>query len=250
MEFLGYKDVQIARKDLWDTFNKWLEQRYGGWRKILKKAFDIGIEAALADLEVVKEQIVQVCKENHQLLELLTKVTTKTCLSAATRHTLKMTTKIGTKQVVKQGSKAAATQATMSISKTITKEVTERAVIRGSNVIIIQATKSVVKTTTKDGTKQAIKQGSKVTASQGIKSVIKSAATPLSIGADLAQAGLEFAGYNEAGKKVGVYGNVVAGAIVGSTFGLPGAALGALGGFVIWGAGEVVGGLVDRAFGN
>ena len=37
---------------------------------------------------------------------------------------------------------------------------------------------------------------------------------------------------------------------MGAPFGPPGVALGALGGFVIWGAGEVIGGLVDRAFGD
>ena len=37
---------------------------------------------------------------------------------------------------------------------------------------------------------------------------------------------------------------------MGAPFSPPGVALGALGGFVIWGAGEVIGGLVDRAFGD
>ena len=37
---------------------------------------------------------------------------------------------------------------------------------------------------------------------------------------------------------------------MGAPFGRPGLALGALGGFAIWGAGEVIGGLVDRAFGD
>ena len=39
---------------------------------------------------------------------------------------------------------------------------------------------------------------------------------------------------------------------MGAPFGPPGVALGALGGFAIsiWGAGETIGGLVDRAFGD
>ena len=41
-----------------------------------------------------------------------------------------------------------------------------------------------------------------------------------------------------------------AGAFMGAPFGPPGVALGALGGFAIWGAGEIIGGLVDRAFGD
>ena len=81
------------------------------------------------------------------------------------------------------------------------------------------------------------------------KSVIKYA-TPLDVGADLAQAGLEWAGHKEVGKAVGVTGNIAAGALMGAPFGTPRAALGALGGFAIWGMGEVIDGLVDRAFGD
>ena len=70
--------------------------------------------------------------------------------------------------------------------------------------------------------------------------------------ADLAQAQarLEWAGHKDVGKAVGVTGNIAAGALMGAPFGRPGLALGALGGFMMWGAGEVVGGLVDRAFGD
>ena len=110
--------------------------------------------------------------------------------------------------------------------------------------------KQTVRTATKEGAKQTLKQGSKTATSQAIKSAIKSGATPLSIGSDVAQAGFEWFGYKKIGKTVGVTGNITAGAIVGSAAGPPGAALGALGGFLVWGAGEVVGGLVDRAFGT
>ena len=84
---------------------------------------------------------------------------------------------------------------------------------------------------------------------QIVKSFTKYA-TPLGVGADLAQAGLEWTGHKEVGKAVGVTGNIASGALMGAPFGPPGAALGALGGFVMWGAGEVIGGLVERAFGD
>ena len=47
---------------------------------------------------------------------------------------------------------------------------------------------------------------------------------------------------------VGVTGNIASGAMLGSVAGPPGAAVGALGGFVVWGVGEVIGELVASAF--
>ena len=276
MKYLGYERLlQSGLKSAWDTFNECLQEKYGGWRNILKKAFNESIEIALSALRAVREEITKVCKENHKILEQLAKFATKTCLSAVvTKQALKATTKIGTREgtkqavklvarqgtqgavkggakfVVKPAYKIIAPQATKSISKTVLKQGTKQTAKRGSKLVIKQTSKSVIKTATKEGTKQTIRQGSKAAASQATKSVIKSAATPLSIGADLAQAGLEMAGYKKVGKTIGVTGNIAAGAVVGSVAGPPGTALGALGGFLVWGAGEVVGGLVDRAFGD
>ena len=76
-------------------------------------------------------------------------------------------------------------------------------------------------------------------------------ANPVGIVADVAQAGLELTGNKEVGKAVGKYGNIASGAMMGAAVGGPvGAAVGALGGFAIWGIGEVVGGLVGRMIGS
>ena len=61
--------VKSGLKAVWDTFNEWLQEKYGGWKKILKKAFDVSIEAALSFLEAGKEEIVKLCKENHKITE-------------------------------------------------------------------------------------------------------------------------------------------------------------------------------------
>lgn len=93
-------------------------------------------------------------------------------------------------------------------------------------------------------TKVAITQGAK----QGAKTAVK-AANVIGVAADITQAGLEYCGYENAGKKVGMTGNIASGAIFGATVGgPPGAAIGAFGGFLIWGAGEVVGDIIDKAF--
>lgn len=70
--------------------------------------------------------------------------------------------------------------------------------------------------------------------------------SPLSLAADLAQTGLEVAGYNEAGQTVGMVGNIAGGALLGSIAGPPGAAVGALGGFVVWLLGEAAGRVVEE----
>ena len=76
----------------------------------------------------------------------------------------------------------------------------------------------------------------------GLKGTLKGAAMPVGVAADVAQAVLEYAGYEEAGKKVGMFGNVASGAMVGFALGGPaGAGVGAAGGTLLWLGGEAVG---------
>lgn len=191
VEFLGYETVQTSLKEIWQTLNEWLAERYGGWKKILKTAFDNGVNAAIHALTAVKDEIVKVCRENHVLLGQLSKLAFKT------------------------------------------------------NVTQSCITKTALKTAFKESTEQVVKQGVG-------KTVVKVAklGNPVSFGADVAQAVLEVAGYEEAGKTVGLWGNVIGGGMAGAVGGPPGVALGALGGFAIWAGGEVVGGLIDKACGN
>ena len=85
----------------------------------------------------------------------------------------------------------------------------------------------------------------------GTKSVIKAGAQIMSVKdrvgvvADFTQAGLEYAGYKEAGKTAGSVGNVAGGAMIGFFIGgLAGAGIGAVVGGGIWFMGEVAGGFI------
>ena len=96
------------------------------------------------------------------------------------------------------------------------------------------------------GVKQAIKYGVAEAGQQVVQRALK-VANPVSIVADIAQAGMEYAGYEKAGKTVGMWGNVSTGAVAGAMVGGPvGFAVGALGGFVTWGAGEITGAVIHR----
>ena len=94
---------------------------------------------------------------------------------------------------------------------------------------------------TKESAKQIVAQGAK--ALGGSHLVV--------IAADVAQAGLEHFGYEDIGKTVGTVGNVVSGIFVGAAVGgPPGAVIGGFCGLLVWGVGEITGGLVKRAFGD
>ena len=96
------------------------------------------------------------------------------------------------------------------------------------------------------GIKKAVKYGAAKAGSQAVKRAVK-VANPGSIAADFAQAGLEVAGYEEAGKTVGALGNIGTGAVAGAMIGGPvGAAIGGIAGLFTWTVGEVVG----NAFSN
>ena len=101
----------------------------------------------------------------------------------------------------------------------------------------------LVKVAVRQGAKQVAKKGAKTAATGLVKAV-----NPVGIGADIAQAGLEYMGKEKVGKAVGMTGNIAAGAMLGSVGGPPGAVVGMLGGFLVWGAGEVVGSVIDYAF--
>lgn len=82
---------------------------------------------------------------------------------------------------------------------------------------------------------------------QPIKAILGSALNPIGIVADLAQLGLEMAGYKKEGRAVGAVGNAVGGAVAGFFIAGPvGAVVGAAAGYGTWGIGEAVGGFVQR----
>ena len=115
---------------------------------------------------------------------------------------------------------------------------------RRNRYLMTKLTKLALTTTAREvvirgGVKQAIKYGVAEAGQQVVQRAMK-IANPASLVADLAQTGLEIAGHEEVAKGVGVSGNVITGAVSGAMIGGPvGFAVGALGGFLTWGVGEV-----------
>ena len=70
--------------------------------------------------------------------------------------------------------------------------------------------------------------------------------SPVSLAADAGQVGLEIVGCKKIGQCVGVGGNIVGGAMLGSIAGPPGVAVGALCGFTVWIMGEAAGRVIDK----
>ncbi|XP_019850736.1 PREDICTED: uncharacterized protein LOC109581234 [Amphimedon queenslandica] len=190
--------------------NDYLEKKYGGWREIVRDTVRQGIDKAAEILQNAKESILEFIQENKEFLKILTQ--------GAAKGGARLIAQCVTKEIARKG-----TTAVTAVAKS--------AVTQGGKQFASRATKQVV--------------------IQGLKQGIKSATTATGIGlaADVAQAGLEYHGYEKEGKVVGATGNVASGALLGGVVaGPPGIAIGALGGFLIWGGGEVVGKVIDKTF--
>ena len=210
-EWLGYHIREDILPAAWCALNDHVIAAYGGWRDLIRQGIDYGINAARIALQAVKDLVVRACQQSTQLMI----------------HLAKIGTKFAARQLIPTVSKALVKQLAQGTAKTATKEVVEQLA--------------------KEGTKQVLSQGTKQIAAQGAKSLAKMT-NPMAFGADVAQAGLEMAGYNEAGKAVGASGNVVAGAILGSVAGPPGAVAGAAAGLGVWLLGEGVGYVFGKLF--
>ena len=231
------KEVQQALHELF------LTKELDGWKEIVKIG-EVRLDDGMQALQEAKKIIMNFCHENREEIKQLTKFAVKT---TAKQVISKTATKLVIKKFAAEGTKEGAKMGTVHVVKIGVKET----VIAGSRMGGKSIVKAGIKETTIVGTKNVVKAGAKQTASLGTKGLIKSAANPLGIASDLAQAGLEFAGYKEEGKMVGKCGNIVSGAMMGGVIAGPaGAAVGAFAGFALWGVGEVVGGIVDRAFGE
>lgn len=210
-EWLGYhirKDILPAA---WCALNDHVIDAYGGWRDLIRRGIDYGINAACRALQAVKDLVVRACQQSTELM----------------KHLAKIGTKLVARQLIPTASKTVVKHLAQETAKTMTGEVAEQIV--------------------KEGAKQVLSQGTKQAAAQGAKSLAKMT-NPIAFGADVAQAGLEIAGYKEAGKAVGASGNIAAGAILGSVAGPPGAAVGAAAGLGVWLLGEGVGYAIGKLF--
>ena len=210
-EWLGYHISKDILPAAWEALNDYVIAAYGGWRDLIRQGIEHGINVAQKALRKVKDLVVKACQKSPELM----------------KHLAKIGTKFAARQLIPAASKAVAKQVAQGAAKTITSEAAEQIV--------------------KESAKQALSQASKQALAQSAKSLAK-ATNPIAIGADITQAGLEMAGYKEAGKAVGASGNIAAGAILGSVAGPPGAAVGAVAGLGVWLLGEGVGYAIGKLF--
>lgn len=120
----------------------------------------------------------------------------------------------------------------------------------GAKCVTKQATRYSVKYAAKHGAKCVTKQVAKGATKEGTKLIgkiiSKGAMTPWSLGADLAQLGLEATGRKTEGQIVGAGGNIATAAIAGAMIGgPPGAIIGGGIGASIWIAGEGAGKVIN-----
>ena len=164
--------------EAWSILNEYLKEKFGGrWREILKKAFEVGVEAALSALEAMKDEITRVCKENCTATDQASKIATK----AGCQLQICLPRKRPNKRLSK------VLKVSLTLSLTWSPKLTAGI---------------------------AAKKTSKMAAGQIADCKISYQvchSDPLGVEADLAQAGLEWAGHKEVGKTLGVTGNITAG---------------------------------------
>jgi len=313
---LGYRIKEPVAEQAWEDFENAVQNAYPGFRDLVQKGIEKGVEVAVKAFNEVRIQVLAVCNANKEVLKHLTLITTKavcrdvlgkTAVKTGVRGVVSVgANKVamlgakeleGAMQVVEQGVlvKAAGTGLMKGMAGNIAAGAMLGSVggppgmvvgmlggflVWGAgevgNVIHSTAVKTGVSAVASVGAKEAAMLGAKEVEGakqvamlgamqvamlgakqvQGVKQVaeqgVKAAATglakatnPVGIGVDIAQAGLEYMGMKEIGKKVGK--NVAAGAMLGSAAGAmlgpvggpPGMVVGAVGGFLAWGAGEV-----------
>ena len=263
--------IAELKKAVYKEANEYLNEKFGGWRNIVREGVRYGIDKAHELLQNAKESIVCVIKENEKLFRALTQGAVKGGARLAAEYAAKEATREGAKMILNAGGKSVAKAAASRGAKHVVTQGTKRVVTHGTKKVIAQGSKRVIaqgskrviaqgskrviaqssKRVVAQGGKRLASQGTKQVVTQGVKQGMKSAATAatgVGLVADLAQAGLEYYGYEKTGKTVGASGNIASGALFGATIGgPPGAAIGALGGFVIWGTGEFVGKFIDKS---
>ena len=179
------------------------------WSKVVEAA-NKTLEMALGILIHSKDNILKVCRENKDILKsMVLKLGTKSAVKLVAQETVQVAAKEGARYGVKQAAKVGVRSGTKLASRT--------------------------------ATKVAVRGVSKV--------ALKSISNPIGAVADIAQAGLELSGNEDAkkaGKVVGFGGNAGGGAVAGFAVAGPvGAGVGAVVGTGIWLVGELVGSLFD-----
>lgn len=255
--------VAELKKAVYEEADEYLKEKFGGWRNIVREGVRYSLDKAQKLLQDAKESIVSVIKENERLFRALTQGAVKGGARLAAEYATKGVTREGAKMILNAGGKSVAKAAASEGAKHVVTQGTKRVVTLGSKKVITQGSKGMIVQSSKQvitqSSKRVVAQGGKRLASEGTKQVVTqglkqgmksaaTAATGVGLVADLAQAGLEYYGYKKEGKAVGATGNMASGALLGAAIGgPPGAVIGAFGGFLIWGTGEVIGKVIDNS---
>ena len=226
---------------------EWIEEgisnvRFGTqWARDLRQFLEDNVP------EWVRVTALVCLSEAQRMLESLKRVILETFRE--NEALLKCMLKLGTKSLIKAGCVIAANHGVRAGVKTTLKTTAKNAFKTTAKTAIKKTAKTVLKTTAGTTLKTTAKTTLKTTAGTALKTTVKTALKTapnlVGVGSDLAQAGLEHAGYERVGKKVGAVGNMAGGAITGCMIAGPvGAGIGAVVGGSIWFAGEVVGKLL------
>lgn len=252
----------------------YLNENFGGWRPIVRQGVRLGLDAALAALRAIKDELVAFLHEHsddiRQAIRNITrepksvakagssaivKGVSRLAVSKAAEKTATTLLKEAASTAMRKSAAAAVSTAAEKATTVLLKEAASTAIEKTAVAAMKKTATVAMQKTTKVATQKtltvALKQGAKVAAQESAKlsskGVIKFLANPVGIAADVCQAGLEVTGHKEAGKSVGVLGNMASGAMIGgATFGPPGAVVGAMGSLALWVGGELVGHGVEK----
>ena len=242
--------IQEAIKEAKSAFLTYLVKNYGGWDEIVKHGLRYGLKAAAKALRALKHDLIMFCRNRSEDI--------RRAIHNCNREP-KILAEVGSSGIMKGLSRYAVSKGAEKAATAILKEATTTAIekttvaaVRKTAAIAVQRTgiNGITRVATKKTVSAAVKQSVKVVGQESVKLGSKGllkAANPIGIAADCAQALLEVTGHKEAGKTVGVLGNMTSGAMIGgATFGPPGAVVGALGSLLLWVGGEVVGSGVEK----
>ena len=230
------------------------------WNEIKEKARE-SMETALEHMRRQRSVILQAYNKNSTGLKEMLKSIGIMAAQARANKGARAGAKAGAKAAAKEGAKAGAKAVVKAGTKSVAKGGAKAGVKAGAKAGAKAAAKEGAKAGVKAGAKAGAKAAAKGGAKAGIKGGAKLAAmaglkaNPIGVVADVAQAGLEVAGYEKAAKPVGGAGNVIGGAIMGAVVGGPvGAAVGGAVAGGIWAATEIgawgIGRLAGMVFGG
>ena len=97
-----WTEITQIRKAVYEEAHEYLNEKFGGWRNIVREGVRYGIDKALDLLINVKDSVLEVIRENHELCKALTQ--------AAVKGGGRMLAECATKEIAREGAKHLDTQ--------------------------------------------------------------------------------------------------------------------------------------------